>query len=67
MEEIYPRNLLLQTRVGPFKCGLVDNINSAMENMFILLGQRSSNHKVTVTMQLDDIYPGAGAKRMPYD
>jgi hypothetical protein len=67
MEEIYPRHPLLQTSDKPFKCGLVDNINPAMEDVFKLLGRRLTQQKVTFIMQLDSIYPGAGANPMADD
>jgi hypothetical protein len=62
-KEIYPRHPLLQTGVRPFKRGHVDNINPAIEDIFVLLGQRSSKKKVTVVLQLEVVYPGAQGSR----
>ncbi|TVY45987.1 hypothetical protein LCER1_G008568 [Lachnellula cervina] len=66
-EEIYPRHPMLHTGEGDFKYGSVDNINPALEDIFIILGQRSAEHKVIVRMQLLSIYPGAGSIPEPED
>jgi hypothetical protein len=51
-EEIYPRHPYLLTPGNVFRCGEVDNINPAIEDVFILLGQRSSEQKIILCMQL---------------
>ncbi|KAH8672744.1 hypothetical protein BGZ60DRAFT_405479 [Tricladium varicosporioides] len=67
MEDIYPRHPYLNTRGGAFKYGFVDNINPALEDMFLLLGQRTSKQRVTITMQLAHIYPGGGTNPDPME
>ncbi|TVY41598.1 hypothetical protein LOCC1_G008936 [Lachnellula occidentalis] len=66
-EEVYPRHPLLHTCKGHFKWGSVDNINPALEKIFILLGQRVSEQKVILSMQFFYIYPGAGLIPGPED
>jgi hypothetical protein len=60
-EPIYPRNSHLHVRRRPFKYGLVDNINPALETIFRLLGQRESTQKLTLNFKLCGDYPGEGA------
>lgn len=60
-EVIYPRNAHLHVPVHPVKCGLVDNINPALETIFQLLGQRTSTQKITLNFKLCGEYPGQGA------
>jgi len=69
-EEVYPRNPYLQLRPGErnLQYGPVDNINPAVEVIFELLGQNTSEQKVTIIMQLPDlIYPGARTERYSQD
>ncbi|KAF4636076.1 hypothetical protein G7Y89_g2021 [Cudoniella acicularis] len=69
-EEIYPRHpyLHLRTCEKPLRHGQVDNINPAVETIFILLGQKTSAQKVTIVMQLPTcIYPGARTPRHRFD
>ncbi|KAH6664540.1 hypothetical protein B0J14DRAFT_247704 [Halenospora varia] len=66
-EEIYPRHPYLNTCGGPFKYGFVDNINPVLEDIFLLLGQRSSEQRVTIAMQLDHAYPGGGTNPHPME
>jgi len=62
MEIIYPRHPYLSTPPAGFKYGCVDNINPVLEEVFVLLGQRISEKKITITMRIDNRYPGGGAK-----
>jgi hypothetical protein len=60
--EIYPLHPYLQlcTTEGRPRCGRVQNINPAVERIFVLLGQNTSEQKLRVVMQLDGcVYPGA--------
>ncbi|TVY13285.1 hypothetical protein LARI1_G009468 [Lachnellula arida] len=66
-EEIYPRHPLLRTGEGSFKYGSVDNINPAIENIFVLLGSRVSEKSVTIVMLFACPWPGAGANPRPDD
>ncbi|PQE30578.1 Ribosomal l32 protein [Rutstroemia sp. NJR-2017a WRK4] len=61
MEEIYPRHPYLGAPTDGFKYGCVDNINPALEEVFVLLGQRTSEKKTTIIMRTDSRYPGGGA------
>ncbi|PMD13388.1 hypothetical protein NA56DRAFT_737642, partial [Hyaloscypha hepaticicola] len=68
--EVYPRHPYLQlcTTEAHSPCDQVENINPAVETIFILLGQNTSERKVTIVMQLDGcLYPGARIPRDPYD
>jgi hypothetical protein len=64
-EEIYPRHpyLQLHTTEDRSRYGPVDNINPAVETIFIFLGQKTSEKKVTIIMQLPGVYPGARTPR----
>ncbi|KAH8586879.1 hypothetical protein B0O99DRAFT_585273 [Bisporella sp. PMI_857] len=62
-EEIYPMNPHLNTIGPPFKVGLVDNINPALEKVFELLGRRKTKHHVTIIMRAGSFYPGT----LPHD
>jgi hypothetical protein len=66
-EEIYPRNPHLTIGRKPLKYGQVDNINPAVETVFILLGQRTSTHVITIVMLLQTVYPGARTPRHNQD
>ncbi|TEY33602.1 hypothetical protein BOTCAL_0674g00020 [Botryotinia calthae] len=60
-EQTYPRNPYLAIPIHGFLSeGCVDSINPIVEEVFVLLGQRSSNEKVTVVMQTGRYYPGGG-------
>jgi hypothetical protein len=61
MEEIYPRHPYLGTPTDDFKYGCVDNINPVLEEVFVLLGQRTSEKKTSIIMRTDSRYPGGGA------
>jgi hypothetical protein len=59
-EEIYPRHPYLVTPGNTFKCGEVDNVNPAIEDVFNTLGQWSSEQGIILCMQLQDgVHPGA--------
>jgi len=60
-EPIYLRNPYLGVSMRPFKYGLVDNINPALETIFELLGRRTSMQKVILNLKLGREYPGQGA------
>jgi hypothetical protein len=69
-EEIYPRHPYLQLRAGEgrTKYGRVDNINPAVETIFVLLGQRESEGRLKIIMQLtESCYPGVRTPRVPDD
>jgi len=61
-EEIYPRHPYLGTPTNGFEPGSVDNINPALEDIFAMLGQRTSKKKTTITMRIGGCYPGGGAR-----
>ncbi|TVY45387.1 hypothetical protein LOCC1_G006355 [Lachnellula occidentalis] len=70
LEELYPRHpyLHLRTDEKPFKYGRVENLNPAMEMIFVLLGQKTSKKKVTIVMQLGCVmYPGGRIARSYFD
>ncbi|KAF7939759.1 hypothetical protein BELL_0015g00400 [Botrytis elliptica] len=57
-EEVYLRHPYFATPIYGFKYGFVDNINPIVEDVFVLLGQRVSNKKVTIIMRTGASYPG---------
>lgn len=60
-EQTYPRHPYLATPIHGFMFeGCVDSTNPIVEEVFVLLGQRSSNEKVTIIMQTSRYYPGGG-------
>lgn len=68
--EIYPRHPFLQlpTTEGRLRCGRAENINPAVEMIFVLLGQRTTEQKVTIVMDLNRCsYPGGRMLRNPTD
>lgn len=60
-EIVYPRSSYLGIRRRPFRYGLVDNINPAVETIFQLLGQRTSTQQLKITFNLSWQYPGQGS------
>ncbi|KAH8589000.1 hypothetical protein B0O99DRAFT_692879 [Bisporella sp. PMI_857] len=60
-EKIYPRSPHLGVRMRPFKYGLVDSINPAVQTIFQLLGQRTSTQQLKVAFNICDEYPGQGS------
>ncbi|KAH6677606.1 hypothetical protein B0J14DRAFT_584710 [Halenospora varia] len=69
-EEIYPRHpyLPLPTSENALRYGPVENINPAVETIFILLGRMESEQKLTIVMQLPlYLYPGARTPRGEWD
>lgn len=67
MENVYPRQPYLGVPDGGFKYGCVDNINPVLEEIFVLLGQRTNKQKVVFIMQIAACYPGGGAEPEPMD
>jgi hypothetical protein len=67
MEEIYPRHPYLGTPTAGFKYGCVDNINPVLEEIFVMLGRRTSEKEITIVMRIDGRYPGGGAEPEPMD
>ncbi|TVY81763.1 hypothetical protein LSUE1_G002514 [Lachnellula suecica] len=67
-EQLYPRHPYLQLRNDetPLKYGPVENINPAVETVFVLLGRRPSYQKITITMQVSRVYPGMRLGRDPF-
>ncbi|KAH8650964.1 hypothetical protein BGZ60DRAFT_534142 [Tricladium varicosporioides] len=65
-EEIYPRNPYLHLSMdgNALRYGQVENINPSIETIFILLGQRISEHKVDIALRPPlYLYPGGRAPR----
>lgn len=68
-EELYPRHpyLHLLTDERSLRDGRVANINPAAESIFRLLGRREMAQKVTIVMQLPDVYPGVRTEKFSED